>query len=46
MRFVSQLLTKWFTSALLRMSSRTTSLKPLKQRLSARATSQMQKIAD
>jgi hypothetical protein len=29
MRLVSQLLTLWFTSALLRMSSRTTSLKPL-----------------
>ncbi len=46
MRFVSQLLTKWFTSALLRMSSRTTSLKPLKQRMSARTTSQMRKNVD
>ena len=32
MRLVSQLLTKWFTSALLRMRRRTTSLKPLHRR--------------
>lgn len=35
MRLVSQLLTQWFTSALLRMRRRTTSLKPLHRRQAA-----------